>query len=250
MTRPLAALALALGLLTAPTAGAFDLTAMTDAERTALRAEIRAYLLDNPEVIMEAVAVLEERQAATAAQNDVEMVRLNADALFNDAGSWAGGNLAGDILLVEFVDYRCGYCRKAHDEVAQLVEADGNIRLILKEFPILGDQSLMASRFAIATRLVAGDDAYKAVHDALIAFRGNIAEETLMQIATETGQDGAAILARMSDPAVDAVIAANHQLAQRLAISGTPTFVMPDRMLRGYLPLAAMMEVVAEARAQ
>lgn len=250
MTRPLAALALALGLLTAPVAGAFDLSAMTDAERTALRAEIRAYLLENPEVIMEAVAVLEERQAATAAQNDVEMVRLNADALFNDAGSWAGGNLAGDILLVEFVDYRCGYCRKAHDEVAQLVEADGNIRLILKEFPILGDQSLMASRFAIATRLAAGDDAYKAVHDALIAFRGNIAEETLMQIATETGQDGAAILARMSDPAVDAVIAANHQLAQRLAISGTPTFVMPDRMLRGYLPLAAMMEVVAEARAQ
>lgn len=249
MTRPLAALALAFGLMSAP-AGAFDLTAMSAAERDALRAEIRAYLLENPEVIMEAVAVLEQRQSEAAAQNDVDMVQMNTDALFNDASSWAGGNLQGDVTLVEFVDYRCGYCRKAHDEVAELVASDGNIRLILKEFPILGEQSLLASRFAIATRLASGDDAYKQVHDALIAFKGTIADETLGQIADDLALDGAAILARMADPAVDTVIAANHQLAQRLAISGTPTFVMPDRMLRGYLPLDAMRDVVREARAQ
>lgn len=248
MTRPLAAVALTLGLLASP-AAAFDLTAMSEAEREAFRAEVRAYLLANPEVIMEAVQVLEQRQAEAQAQNDIDLVRVNADALFNDPGSWSGGNPAGDVVLVEFVDYRCGYCRKAHDEVAQLIEADGNIRFVVKEFPILGDQSVLASRFAIATLQVAGDEAYKQVHDALIAFKGQIAEETLGQIAAELGLDGPAILAGMGHPDVDAVIAANHQLAQRLQISGTPTFVMDDKLLRGYLPLAAMQDIVREVRA-
>jgi protein-disulfide isomerase len=89
------------------------------------------------------------------------LLRDNADAIFNSAADWAGGNPNGDVTVVEFVDYRCGYCRKAHDEVSQLVETDGNIRLVMKEFPILGEDSLTSARFAIAVRRLAGDDAYK-----------------------------------------------------------------------------------------
>ena len=143
-------------MLSAP-ALAFDMEAMSDSERTAFRAEIRAYLLDNPEVIMEAVAALEEAQNQAQAQSDIALVQANAADIFDDGYSWVGGNPDGDITLVEFLDYRCGYCRRAHGEVAQLLESDGNIRLIVKELPILGEQSLLASRFAIAAKQVAGD---------------------------------------------------------------------------------------------
>jgi protein-disulfide isomerase len=235
--------------LAAP-AWAFDVTRMNDAERTAFQAEVRKYLLENPQVIMEAVAALEDRQAVEQAQGDAQLVQVNAQDIFQDAGSWAGGNLAGDLTLVEFVDYRCGYCRKAHDEVAELVAKDGNIRFVLKEFPILGEESMLASRFAIAVRQIAGDDAYKAMHDTLIARRGPISPQALAGLATDAGLDPLAVLARMDAPEVSAVIAANHELAGRLQINGTPTFVLGDQMLRGYVPLAGMTQLVAAARAK
>jgi protein-disulfide isomerase len=178
------------------------------------------------------------------------MISVNSAAIFQDENSWVGGNLQGDITLVEFVDYRCGYCRKAHDEVAQLVQSDGNIRFILKEFPILGDQSVISSRFAIATRMVAGDAAYKSVHDALIAFKGTVGPESLARLAADLGLDAAPILAKMDSDEVTAVIRDTHQLAARLQINGTPTFVLGEQMLRGYVPLDGMKKLVAEIRAQ
>ncbi len=229
-------------------AGALDLTSMSAAERAAFRAEVRAYLMENPEVIMEAVAVLEERQQAQQTADDVELVMANAADLFDDGASWGGGNLDGDVTIVEFVDYRCSYCRKAFPEVSQLVSDDGNIRLILKEFPILGEQSVASSRMALATKLALGDDAYKQVHDSLIAFRGEVNDISVRALAAELDLDGDAILAKMNAPEIDAVLAETRALAQRLQISGTPTFVVGDQLLRGYLPYAGMQQVVEEAR--
>ncbi|SMX42788.1 DsbA family protein [Actibacterium lipolyticum] len=230
-------------------AQALDIGAMSDAERELFRAEIRAYLLDNPEVLMEAIGVLEERQAGEQANNDAALLQTNAAEIFNDDYSWVGGNLDGDITLVEFIDYRCGYCRKAHDEVAELIKTDGNIRFVVKEFPILGEESDLSARFAIATLQVAGDDAYKSAHDALITFRGNVNIKNLEKLAGRLGLNPDDILPAMNSPEVDAVIAANRALAQRLAISGTPTFVMDDQMLRGYVPLANMREIAKSVRA-
>ncbi len=236
------------GLALAAPAQAFDITDMSETERSTLRDEIRAYLLDNPEVIMEAVAILEQRQADAQAMGDVEMVRANSEALLNDGYSWVGGNPDGDITLIEFTDYRCSFCRRAHPEVEQLLESDGNIRFILKEFPILGEESVLSSRFAIAVKQIAGDDAYKAAHDMLISYRGNITPEALERMAGELDLDAAAITAQMTSDEVTQVIAANHALAGRLQISGTPTFVLQDQLLRGYMPLADMQRLVAEAR--
>ncbi len=137
----------AIALLVAP-ASAADLTDLSEAERAAFRAEVRAYLMDNPEIIVEAVDLLKERTAQAQAQADDSLVKENADALFNDGYSWVGGNPEGDITLVEFMDYRCGYCRRAKPEVAKLLAADGNIRLIVKEFPILGEASMISNNFA------------------------------------------------------------------------------------------------------
>lgn len=228
--------------------GAADLKELTDAERAQFRTEVRSYLMENPEVIMEAIELLQAREAQAQEQADFTLVSVNADAIFADGFSWVGGNPEGDITLVEFLDYRCGYCKRAHDEVAQLLESDGNIRLIVKEFPILGDQSVLASRFAIAVKQVAGDDSYKALHDALMEFNGDVTLPALRRLANTFGLDAVAVEARMDSDEVTREIAETRALAQRLQISGTPTFVLHDEMLRGYLPADQMKAMVDDKR--
>jgi protein-disulfide isomerase len=242
----LAPLALA-GLMAASPAMA-DLTDMDATEREAFRAEVRAYLLDNPEVLMEAIAVLEQRQAAAEGERDAMAVAANADGIFNSAFDWEGGNPEGDVVMVEFMDYRCSFCRRAHPEVEDLIELDGNIRYIVKEFPILGEQSVLASQFAIATRIVNGDDAYAEMHDALMTMRGEVTEASLMATANDLGLDPAPIMDAMDDPLVAQTIAYNRDLATRLSITGTPSFVFGDQLVRGYVPLDGMLQIVDAVR--
>lgn len=221
---------------------------MTTEERDAFRAEVRAYLLENPEVLVEAMDALQARDDAAAAKRDLQLLADNSAAIFNSSDDWAGGNPEGDVVLVEFIDYRCGYCRKAYSDVEELVKTDGNIRFVVKEFPILGEASLMSSQFAIAVRQLHGDDAYKAAHDALIALRGEPTTETLGRLATELGHEPQPVLERMASTEVMAVIEANHALADKLEISGTPTFVLKEMMVRGYVPLEPMRQIIAEVR--
>lgn len=245
---PLAPAALLAALLAAP-AAAFDPAKMTEAERESFRAEVRAYLLDNPEVLAEAIDVLQQRQAEAAAQGDAALVKANAGEIFDDGHSFVGGNPEGGLTVVEFIDYRCGYCRKAHAEVAELVRSDGDIRYVVKELPILGEQSVTAARFAIATLQTLGAEAYGKVNAGFYeSFRGDVTPETLEAFAADLGLDGAAILAAMDTPEVTKVIEENHLLAERMQISGTPTFVMGGQMLRGYAPLETMRAIVADER--
>lgn len=223
---------------------------MTPEEREAFRAEVKAYLLENPEVLVEAMGVLQEREYAAEVARDAEMIVANSEAIFASPADWVGGNPDGDITLVEFMDYRCSYCRKAHDEVQALIETDGNIRYVIKEFPILGPESLVPSQFAIAVRMLYGDDAYKAAHDALMKLRGEPTLETLERLAADLGHDPAALMDQMKSDEIKAIITANHDLADVMAISGTPAFVLKDTMLRGYAPLADMQAIVAELRAE
>lgn len=247
MTRLFAPALTALALLAAPVQ-ALDVSSMTETERAAFRAEVRAYLLENPEVILEAINVLEDRQAAAETQADFDLVMQNAEALFDDGFSWVGGNPEGDITLVEFIDYRCPYCRRAMLEVKSLLAADGNIRLIRKELPILGDDSMQASRFAIATKTIAGMEAYGLIHDALMDYHGELSEVALRRLSDAFDLDSDAIIAEMDSDATTSQIARTHALAQRMKISGTPTFVLQDEMLRGFLPAEQLAIIVAEKR--
>jgi protein-disulfide isomerase len=221
---------------------------MTEEERAQFRAEVRAYLLDNPEVLMEAIAVLDQRRDDQQRAADVGLIDENRADLFQDEDSWVGGNPEGDVTLVEFLDYKCGYCKQAQPEVMQLLGDDGNIRYVVKEFPILGEQSVMAARFAIAVRRIAGDAAYAQVHEALMAFRGEVSEASLQALADRLELDAAQVMAEMAAPEVQAVIDANYELARRLNINGTPGFVFEDQLVRGYVPLEAMTEIVAKIR--
>ncbi|WP_371171040.1 DsbA family protein [Aliiroseovarius sp. 2305UL8-7] len=247
-------LTLALMLSTALTFGAagagqaLDLSNLTEDERNAFRDEIRAYLLDNPEVLMEAIGVLEERQAQQQVALDQDLVKVNAKALFEDGYSHVAGNPDGDITIVEFVDYQCGYCRKSYDVVQELLEKDGNIKLILKEFPILSDASMLSARFAISGQQLFGEEAYATLHDALITKRGAVTVDSLIEMGNELGLDGQAIADGMDATVVDAILADNRTLGQRLQISGTPAFVMHDDMARGYMPLEQMEQIIAAKR--
>lgn len=246
MKNILIALALTFSLGTA--ASAFDMGDMSDSERQTFRDEIRTYLLENPEVLMEAIGVLEAREQDEQVANDVALAQTNAEALFEDGHSLVWGNPEGDITMVEFMDYRCSFCRRAHPEIAELIETDGNIRIITKEFPILGEQSVLASRFALATKMIAGDEAYKMISDALMTMRSDMTEDSLSRLADEFDLDTGAIMGAMSSDDITTVLSENRLLGQRLLITGTPTFVVEDQMLRGYLPLAQMQEVVARVR--
>ncbi|WP_424940162.1 DsbA family protein [Aliiroseovarius sp. S253] len=245
----LATLTAAIGLATALPVSALDLDALTDDERNAFRDEVRAYLLENPEVLMEAIGVLEQRQAEAQVQQDKDLVTVNADAIFNDGFSHVAGNPDGDYTIVEFVDYQCGYCRKAYEVLHDLLEKDGNIRLILKEFPILSEASLMSAQFAISAQQQFGEEVYVQLHDELIAVRGAVTEERLIELADDLGLDGAAIAAGMSSPEVDRVLKENRELGKRLGITGTPAFVMKDTMARGFMELEQMEYIVSQGRA-
>ena len=233
-----------LALLASPVQ-ALDLSDMSPAERNAFGAQVREYLLENPEVLVEAFQILEQQRELAEAQADIQLVEANKDELFNDGYSWVGGNPDGDITLVEFMDYRCGYCRRAVPEVAKLLKNDGNIRLVIKEFPILGEASMISSRFAVATLIVAGNDAYKQVHDALLEFGGEPTEVTLRRLSDSLGLDTDAVFAAMDSDEVTRQITQTRALAQKLNISGTPTFVLGTELLRGYLP-ADQMELIAQ----
>ena len=246
MRRMFATLALS---LMATTALAGGIENMTDAERAAFQKEVRDYLIAHPEVLVEAMDALQAQQQAQQAVNDKQIVADNQAALLQDANSWVGGNPDGDITVVEFMDYRCGYCRKAFAEVEELVKADGNIRFVVKEFPILGEDSVISSRFAVAVRRLHGDEAYKKAHDALITLRGQPDQANLGKLASDLGLDANAIFAEMQSDEVTNIIKANHAMADKLQISGTPTFVVGDQVIRGYMPLDAMQQLVADERA-
>jgi protein-disulfide isomerase len=240
--------AAALAATTLP-ALAFDPAAMNEAEKAAFGEAVREYLMQNPNVLVEAINVLEERRVADESKNDKLLVETNKDAVFADGHSWIGGNPEGDITMVEFIDYRCGVCKKVNPEVEKLISADGNIRWIIKEFPILTQESELAARFAVAVLQLSGPDAYKKAHDVLMESRGPVNLESLGKLAEELKVDRTAVLNRMNTEEVSAVLRKNHQLAEQMKIMGTPTFIIEGEMLRG-VPAEGLQGTIDRARAE
>lgn len=220
----------------ATSAAAFDLTDMSDTEREVFRAEVRAYLLDNPEIIIEVIGVLEQRSAEASREADRQMIRDFELEIFDDGYSYVGGNPEGELRIVEFVDYRCGYCRRAHPEMEAILSKNDDIRFVLKELPVLGEDSATSARFAIATRMLFGSDAYKQVHDALMNLQPVPSEAVLRRLADGLDLDADAILQEMDSEDVTIEIFRNQALANALEITGTPAFVVETELMRGYTP--------------
>ncbi len=250
MFTPLKA-ALFFGLLaTSPPALALDLNALDTQEKEQFGQQVREYLLENPDIIMEVFSILEQRQQEAELEQDHLIIASNLPEIQNDGFSWVGGNPDGDVTLVEFLDYKCGFCRKAHKEVANLVKTDGNIRLVVKEYPILGEDSFALSQAAVATLQSLGPDAYKKMYNIFIQHNGPINEQVITFLANQVDLDGQAIIAQMEKASVLEHIQRTRTLGETLNITGTPTFIFNDQIIRGYVPETVMKDIVAELRRQ
>lgn len=225
----------------------FDVNNMTPEQREAFGAEIRAYLLENPEVIVEAIEILEQRRNNASAEADRQLVAQNSEALFNDGFSFVAGNPDGDVTVVEFLDYRCGFCKRAHPVIEELLERDPNVKLVVKEFPILGPNSVHAGKMALAA-LDVDPSRYKELNDILMTYQGDLTENVAYQLAGEVGYDIAALKERAESVEIDDRMSQNYQLAQALGVQGTPAFVVGQQIIRGFLPVEEMMAVIEEAR--
>ena len=227
---------------------AMDINNLTNADRKVLQKEIRRYILENPDIIFEAADIVRKREAALELQEDEELIQSNFNEIFYDNYSYVGGNPDGDITIVEFVDYKCGYCRKAAELVRELIAKDDNIRFVVKEFPILGEASLVSSKFAIAVKNIGGPEKYKVAHDILLALTAEPTEIYLRRIAKELELNPEELFEAMQSDLVAQEIDQTGELAQKLQISGTPTFILGDQFLRGFVPLEILSKAIHSER--
>ena len=199
-------------------------------------------VLENPQIIMQAMAILEQRERDRAA-SVANTVRLQLE---QDPNSPNLGNPDGDVTVVEFFDYNCPYCRKAGQTVQELLASDANVRVIYREWPILGEDSVFASRAALAAR---AQGKYEEFHWALMNSEGRASEASILKLARHLGLDVAKLQADMTSPAVEAHIAQSNALARTLGFTGTPAFIVGDRTAPGMLSTDEISAMVAEARA-
>lgn len=206
---------------------------------------ISQYLKDHPSEVVDALKAAqaqEEQQqqvAASQALND------RYAEIFNNAADPVIGNPAGDVTVVEFFDYRCPYCKRVTDSVMSLVESDANVRVVFKEFPILGPESLIAAKVALAAHK---QGKYREVHEALMAHKGSFDKDALLEVAANVGADSGALATDMEDPAIMAQLQANDTLAANLGITGTPGFIFGRQLVPGAISLDDMKKLVAAAR--
>ena len=242
-------------LLAAAAAIAFAAPALAfDAgDKQAIRDEVRAYLLENPEVVIEALQAFDAKQAKMKEELAALAVGDNAEAIFNDGYSLVRGNPDGDITLVEFLDYRCGYCKKAHEEVAKFLKADGDVRWVVKEFPVLGEMSVFAGRAALAAKLQDDDAKYAAYSDALMTYKGQLDQAAVFKLAADAGLDADKIKTDMAGPVVDERVRKTYELARKLNINGTPGFVLgagkTGELIPGFVPASELARIAAAQRA-
>lgn len=227
-------------LIAAPQAGAAEMS------RTEVEKIVREYLLANPEILNEMLAELKAREEASATEKAKSAIAANRDALLNDGFSYVGGNPNGDVTVVEFFDYRCGYCKKVRDDIVTLIGADGNVRVVFKEFPILGAASMEASRAAIAAKKQ-GDDKYWAFHQAMLG-ADSLDADAIYDIAAGQGLDVEKLKADMKLPEVDEIISKNHELAEQIGVDGTPAFIVGDQLYPGALGADELQAIVTEQR--
>lgn len=213
-------------------------------DREAIEAIVRDVIRKNPELVIEALETHERRRKDAEATRTREALAANRDALRNDANSVVAGDAKGDVTVVEFFDYRCPYCKQAHAEVQGLLRRDSKVRVVLKELPILGPESVLASRAAIASRL---QGKYLPFHTAMLETR-TLSEAVIFRLAADVGLDVDRLKTDMRRPEIEAIITANLKLARALGVDGTPAFVVSDQLLPGVVPAETLADLVRETR--
>ena len=225
--------ALVMGVLAGLAAPAPAKAELSAAQRTEIEGVIKDYLMKNPDVIREVLVEMERKQKADEETARSKAVSDLAPQLFNSQRQAVLGNPNGKITLVEFFDYNCGYCKKALDDVAKLVKAEPELRLVIKDFPVLGPGSVEAAEIATAMRNQAKGDKYWQYHTKLLMTRGQVGKTQALAVAKEMGADMDRLAKDVASPETRASLQEVMALADKLQLSGTPTFVLGDEVIVG-----------------
>tara|TARA_R110002073_G_scaffold157360_1_gene312804 strand:+ start:245 stop:982 length:738 start_codon:yes stop_codon:yes gene_type:complete len=210
-----------------------------------VRELVRETILANPEVLVEAIAILEERAAQDRVTGSADMIAAQREQLEQDPNAPVLANADGDVTIVEFFDYNCPYCRRAAPTIENLVEADPGIRLVYREWPILGEGSVFAARAALASRQ---QGLYEEFHWAMMDMSGRAEERSVLTIAAEIGLDIDQLRADMEAPEVAEHIETSMRLADLLGITGTPTFILGQNLVPGAVEQEVLQRLVDEVR--
>jgi protein-disulfide isomerase len=216
----------------------------SSAQKTELESIIKDYILKNPQVLIDSVNNMRNAEQAANDEKAAQGLKENADFFFKGDLPKAGSETA-DVTVIEFFDYNCGYCKQGFESVRQGLESDKKLRFVFVDFPILSESSHLASRYALAAQK---QGKYFELHRALMQFKGPKTDETILKLAGDAGLDTAKLKADSNDPAIAAQLKKNTDMAEKLAISGTPAFIIGDEIIRGYIPFEAMKTMIADER--
>jgi protein-disulfide isomerase len=217
--------------------------AYTPQEQARLESLVRDYLLRNPEVVIEAIQEFQRRQQRLEAEAKARFLEEQRAAIFEHPESPAMGE--GSIAIVEFFDYRCPYCKRMAADLQKMVKANDDVRLVFKELPVLGEDSFVAAKWALA---VDRQGKYEDYHFALMTQPGDLSVARLSALAESLGVDLARLETDLADPAIEQELQRTQALSQGLGVSGTPAFVIGDTMIPGAVPVAQLEQLIQELR--
>ena len=242
-------IAAAMGLaLIVSTPSAVQAQAFNDGQKDQIRGLIRDYLLQNPEILQEAMVERERSQKDAEKAAQAAAMKDYAGALVNSPRNIVVGNPQGDVTLVEFFDYNCGYCKRAAADLREMIKADPKLRVVLRDFPVLGPESVEASLVAIAAKNQIKGDKYWDFHQKLLDGRGRVGKEKAIAVAKEFGADPAKLEKDMQSAEVRAAIEETMRIADALKLQGTPAFVVGDEIIFGAVGEAPLKTAIASVR--
>jgi protein-disulfide isomerase len=242
-----ALLALALAIGVAPQAAPAQ--SFSDAQRSDIEKIVREYIVSHPEVLEEAMAELSKRQALAEAEKHQATIAKNSDAIFNSPRGVTIGNKDGDVAFVEFFDYNCGYCKRAMGDMLELMKSDPKLKVVLKEFPVLGQGSVEAAQVAVAVRMQdPTGKKYLEFHQKLLGGRGQADKARALAAAKDAGIDMARLDKDLSSPEVRTTLEENLKMADALGMNGTPSYIIGKQVVIGAVGLEALREKISTAR--
>lgn len=245
--RLLAPALIALAVFAAPKAASAQ--SFTDTQKSDIEAIVKSYLIAHPEVLEEAMNELSKRQAAAEDQKHQESIAKNANTIFNSPRGVVLGNKDGDVTFVEFFDYNCGYCKHAMSDMLTLLKDDSKLKVVLKEFPVLGPGSVEAAQVAVAVRMQdKTGKKYLEFHQKLLGGRQAADKARALAVAKEVGVDMTQLQKDMQSPEVKATLEENFKLAEALGLNGTPSYVIGDNVVVGAVGLPTLKKDINGAR--
>ena len=205
---------------------------------------IKEYILENPEIIIEAIEIYQKKQNSKTKEKEKKLIKNLSSEIYNDKDSYQYGDKNSKVTIVEFIDYNCGYCKRNHNIIMEYLKNNDSVRYVVKELPILGEISLLASKVAVLIYLIDGSEVYKKFFDFLMKHKNKLNFEILKSFASKAGSTINDFDNQINTKKVNSVIINNLSLAEKLSINGTPSFIIGNSIIRGFISYDELQEII------